>query len=360
MAAGGAPPASTTESYQRLALAVGGFSIAYALAILRVGHGAPDFYVFWTAARHAGAPYDPTIIVRLEQQLGLHGVWPFVYPPTLLLVVWPFAQLPMTLGYAMWTGIETSLLMLAASFVVRPVWATALLALSPVVFFSAELGQTSLLIGAVVLLAWRWRESRPWLAGALFGLAACIKPQAMIVAPLILWGRWRMLAAMAATGLAVVATSALAFGLDPWLQWPRTLAAFSAIAPGADRANPSALIASPWWAAAVAALGLYLALTSRDITGLIGGALCLTPYAHGYDLVPLAPIALAWLADHRRYGWGLAAAGGAMIAGLASTPLGVLAFLAAVAVFQRWPKPAKAMTPAPASTPAPTPAVVTA
>lgn len=326
------------SGFAPLTLAVGAAVVGLVLSAVRIGHGAPDFYVFWTAARHWNAPYDPAIITALERSIHLSGTWPFVYPPSFLVFVWPFTLAPMTWAYPLWTALSVGLYFRAAAEYVRPVWATALLALAPVVFFSAELGQTSLLVGAALLGGWRLRDARPWIAGALFGLAAAIKPQAMILAPVILWGRWRMLAAMALSGLAVAGAS-LAFGWERWIEWPRAVAAFGTVAPGADRANPSALIPGPLWTAAIAALGLALALARRDLMGLVGGAFCLTPYAHAYDLAPIAPVAAAWLIDPRRHGWDRAAAGGALLAGLVSGPATVLAFFAAVAVFDRpwWP-----------------------
>lgn len=181
------------ETNMRVALALGAFALAYALSAARIGHGAPDFYVFWTAAQHWQAPYDPAIIARLEAAIHLGGTWPFAYPPTFLLVVWPFAQLPLTIAYPLWTGLSCGLFFFAASHLIRPTYATALLAICPVVFFSAELGQTSLLVGAAMIGAWLMRDNRPALAGVLLGLAACIKPQAMLLAPIVFWGaggRW--------------------------------------------------------------------------------------------------------------------------------------------------------------------------
>ena len=324
--------ALAAETKMRVALAFGAFALAYGLSAARIGHGAPDFYVFWTAAQHWQAPYDPAPVAALEASLRLKGVWPFAYPPTFLLLVRPFALLPLNLAYPLWTGLSAALFIHAAAHVVKPAWAAAVLVVSPVVFFSAELGQTSLIVGAAMLTGWRWRGARPALAGVLFGLAACIKPQAMILAPVILWGRWRMLAWMAGAGVALVAASCLAFGIERWVEWRGALTAFDALVPGADRANPSALIAGPWWAAAVAFFGLCLALTSRNLVGLVGGAFCLTPYAHAYDLAPLTPLAAAWLFDRKQYGWGRAAVGGALLAGIVAAPATVLAFLAALAL----------------------------
>jgi hypothetical protein len=178
--------------------------------------------------------------------------------------------------------------------------------------------------------AWLMRDSRPALAGVLLGLAACIKPQALVLAPIVFWGRWRMLGWMVAAGAALVAAS-LVFGVQRWVEWPHALAAFRALVPATDRINPSALIAAPWWAAIVAAFGLFLALTSRDLVGLVGGALCLTPYAHAYDLVPLTPLAASWLFERKAHGWGLAITGGALLGGLVASPAAALAFCVAAA-----------------------------
>ena len=323
--------ALTLETRLRLAVALGAFVVGYALSVARIGHGAPDFYVFWTAAQHWQTPYDPAIIARLQAAIHLGGTWPFAYPPTFLLLAWPFAQLPLAIAYPLWTGLSCTVFFYAAAHLVRPAYAAALLAITPVVFFAAELGQTSLPVGAAMIGAWLSRDSRPALAGVLLGVAACIKPQALVLAPIVFWGHWRLLGWMMATGVTLVAAS-LVFGVQRWAEWPHALAAFNALAPATDRINPSALIAAPWWAALVGALGLYLAVTSRDLVGLVGGALCLGPYAHAYDLAPLTPLALAWLLQRRTYGWGLAIAGGALLAGLVATPLAGLLFAAGLAL----------------------------
>ena len=325
-----APPPSLRTG---LALALAAFAVAAGLSALRIGHGAPDFYVFWAAARHAGAPYDPAIVSQLLARIRLTGVWPFAYPPTFLLFVWPFAQAPMEFAYPLWTGLCAALFVFAGAQLVRPAWASAALLVAPPVFMAAELGQTSLPIGAAMIGGFAALERRPRLAGVLFAIAACIKPQAMIVAPIVLWGRWRTLGWMLGAGAAIVAAS-LVFGLGPWLQWPHALAEFRAVAPAADRANPSALIASAWWAVLMGVAGGAFAWTNRNLLGLVGGAFLVTPYAHAYDLAPIAPLALAWLIRPRQAGVGHAAAGGALLAGLVATPAASLAFFAWLAALQ--------------------------
>jgi hypothetical protein len=335
----------------RLAVAFGAFVVGYALSTARIGHGAPDFYVFWTAAQHWRTPYDPAIIARLQASIHLGGVWPFAYPPTFLLLAWPFAQAPLTFAYPLWTGLSCAVFFYAAAHLVKPVWVTALLAICPIVFFAAELGQTSLPVGAALIGAWLNRDTRPALTGVLLGMAACIKPQALILAPLVFWGRWRSLGWMLATGAALVAASLL-FGWRRWLEWPHALSAFHALVPATDRINPSALLDAPGWAALVAAFGVYLALTTRDLLGLVGGALCLTPYAHAYDLAPLTPVAASWLLERKTHGWGRAVAGGALLAGLVATPAAALAFLAGLAALRaKLPNLGRPST----ATPAPSP-----
>jgi multidrug transporter EmrE-like cation transporter len=289
-----------------------------------------DYYVFWEAARHTSAPYDPALITALEARLHITGAWPFVYPPTFLLLAWPFAQFPLAIAYPLWTGVSAALFTYAASHLVKPAWASLALFVVPPVVLAIAPGQTSLMVGAAMIGGWLLRDERPRLAGLLFAAAVCIKPQAMILAPVVLWGHWR-LARWATIGCLALVLASLVFGPQLWLQWPRALADFRPVTLATDRVNPSALAASPWLAAALALTGLYIAWTWRDLTGLVVGALCLTPYAHQYDLAPLAPVALSWLAGRARYGWGRAILGAALLAGLVSAPAMGLAFVVGVA-----------------------------
>jgi multidrug transporter EmrE-like cation transporter len=340
-----------SDAKARLVLALFAFVLGFGLSAARIGHGGPDFYVFWTAARHWQAPYDPSIIASLERQIHLTGVWPFTYPPTFLVFVFPFALLPLSLAYPLWAGLSVALFVYAASHLVRPIPATVLLLLAPPVFFSAALGQTSLLIGAAAIGALTLADRRPAVAGVLLGLAATIKPQALALAPLVFFGRWRLLGSMAATGFAVVMVS-LTFGWQRWLEWPHALTAFAALTAATERVNPSALLPGLGWAALTGAFGVYLAIASRNLLGLIGGALCVTPYAHAYDLAPLTPLAATWLIGFRQFGWPRTIAAGALLAGAAATPWAVLAVLALAALGEAGWRPLATTAPAPASGPA--------
>src|SRR5262245_18441765 len=119
---------------------------------------------------------------------------------------------------------------------VRPTWASALMFQAPPVVFAVAPGQSTPFVGAAAIGGCLLLERRPALAGVLLALAACIKPQAMVMAPLVLWGRWPAMGAAAGAGLALVGAS-LVFGLDPWLEWPAAVTRFKDIMPSVARVN---------------------------------------------------------------------------------------------------------------------------
>ena len=327
----------TTAWRWRAALAVLAFVFGAGLALYRLQHGGADFHVFWAAARHWQTPYDPSIIAGLPYAPADPSRWPFAYPPTFLLLAWPFGQVPLGAAYPLWSGFSAALFVTVAGFAVRPGWMAGVLLVCPPVLFALMPGQSTLILASAMLGGWLLIERRPVLAGLLFAAAACIKPQAMILAPIVLWGRWRVAVAMAAGGLGLMALS-LVFGPERWLEWVGAVRTFREIMPGTDRINPSALLQSPLWAGLLVVLGGYIAWRTRDLTGLVVGALCCTPYAHDYDLAPLAPLALGWLVGWRTTGLPMALLGVALVAGAVATPLAALVFALALAVLKtRWP-----------------------
>lgn len=317
----------------RWVLAALAFTIGWTIAAIRTHYGPADFDVFWMAGRHAFNPYDPAVSAELKAMMHIDGEWPYVYPPTFLLLAWPFAQLPLAIAYPLWAGLGLSLFVLASSFLVRPTWANALLFVCPAVVFAAAPGQSTTWMGAAAIGGCVLLERRPALAGVLLAIAACIKPQAMVMAPVILWGRWRTMGAAVGAGLGLMAVSCV-FGPDLWLQWPKAMLTFRDVMPSLTVVNPSSLFASPLWLGPLAALGLWLAWTQKNLFGLFAGALAVSPYAHDYDLAPLAPVAITWLAERRRLGWAPAGLGGVFLAGLVRWPAASLAWLIACAVVQ--------------------------
>jgi hypothetical protein len=324
-----------TDRAARLGLALLAFCAWSTFAAIHAQVQPADYYVFWEAARHWQAPYDPALITALEARLHITGAWPFIYPPTFLLVAWPFAKLPLALACPLWTGVWSAVFIYAAAHLVKPAWAALLLFIVPPVVLAISPGQTSLLVGAALIGGWLNLERRPAIAGLLFAVAACVKPQAAVLAPLLMFGHWRALRWAAIGGLGLVIAS-FVFGPGVWLQWAHAMTEYHPEI--FDRVNPSAVAPSPYLWAALVGLGLWFAWTWRDLGGLLVGTFCATPYAHQYDLVALAPVALMWVIDYRRAGWGRAACGAGFLAGVVSTPLGGLAFvmgLTAVALFER-------------------------
>lgn len=139
------------------------------------------------------------------------------YPPSFLLAVAPLAKLPPLAAKALWL-ILTCLpfLWVMRRSVDGPLAIPAALAW-PASFMTILFGQNGfltagLLGGGLILL-----ETRPWLAGALFGLAA-YKPHLALPVGLALLagGYWRAIAAAGLAATAAILASTTAFGLDAW------------------------------------------------------------------------------------------------------------------------------------------------
>jgi hypothetical protein len=173
----------------------------------------------------------------------------------------------------------------------------------------------ALLTGALVLL-----DGRPIVAGILFGLLA-YKPQFGLMIPLVLvaTGRWRTCAAAAATLVALVIITTVAFGIDVWraalastaftrevvleqgnIGWHKIQSVFSWVRMWGGGV-PLAYVAQGTATALIAALLVWL-WRSEAAYSLKAAALCIatiaaTPYSLDYDLVVIAP-AIAFVALH--------------------------------------------------------------
>jgi hypothetical protein len=194
-----------------------------------------------------------------------------------------------------------------------------LLALAyPAVFINLGHGHNGFLTaalfgGALVLL-----DRRPWIAGILFGLLA-YKPQFGLMIPLVLavTGRWRTIAAAAATVIVLVGAATLAFGLDVWtafLEGSRftRLVVLEAGNTGWHKIQSVFALVRMWGGSVLLAYSVQAIATVAVAAALIWlwrrraefalkaaavaiAALLATPYSLDYDLMVLAP-ALAFLA----------------------------------------------------------------
>ena len=188
----------------------------------------PDFAAFWAAGRLAleGTPalaYDWASHRAVETAAlgaGFEGWAPWHYPPPFLLIVTPFAALPIWLAMAAWVG-STLALYLWTCWRILPgaLAVAAALAAAPTAMILVN-GQTGFLTAAVFGLALLALERRPVRAGCLVGLLS-IKPHLFLAVPVALaaGSRWRAFA-WAAGATAALAVLALAiFGLPVWSEF---------------------------------------------------------------------------------------------------------------------------------------------
>ncbi|WP_156839155.1 glycosyltransferase family 87 protein [Novosphingobium aquimarinum] len=294
-----------------------------------------DFLSFWTAGRMLAAGqdvYDQAAHIAAQRAYFVQqgeAFTAFFYPPSFL----PLCRLlgigPYFVSLAIWllaTGAFYAWSVscwLRASLREHPsMW--ILLAAFPPVLITITHGQTAFLVAGLMGAATYFVPRRPVLAGVLFGLAT-IKPQFGPLVPLVLLltGQWRVIAAAAASSLALALLATLAFGLQPWADWlALSAAAQAAMSQGSVGFSKmvslfagARLLGAPTWLAyalqtvlsAAVVMSIAAAAVSRGWSDALGaallvGALLVTPFMLDYDLVLLA-FPLIWLAgqDHRRW-----------------------------------------------------------
>ena len=305
------------------------------LQLLKLQPPGVDFAGLWGGGKAAitdvGRLYDFRYVSELQNwPLGVGRLRPYAYPPSALLLFVPFALVPWSLGYAIWTVLTGGFFVWAGVKAGAPKW----FVLIPWVAFAAFCGQATFLLGGLVMVALTLVDA-PLLAGVLFGLAAAVKPQLLMLLPLALIaeGRWRTIVATGVTGLALCAVSAAVWGLQPWFEWLGALARFEHLV-----SHSSGLVANSitpyaaltfWriegtWALLLApGAALWVWSTFRrggdladKLMALFGGAFLISPYAMNYELALFAPATAIYLArttDRRWPGYVAAAIGQALV-----------------------------------------------
>ena len=170
----------------------------------------------------APAPFDPALQYAREQAI-FGAATPFYgwhYPPFFLFVAAALALLPYVPALIVWQVVTLALYLLAIRAILAaapslrrdPLWLLLALAF-PAVFVNLGHGHNGFLTAALVGAGLALLDRRPIAAGILFGLLA-YKPQFGILIPLVLvaTGRWRTLAAAAATVMVLLLATVLAFG----------------------------------------------------------------------------------------------------------------------------------------------------
>jgi len=298
------------------------------LQLLRVQPAGVDFAGLWAGGKAAitdvGRLYDFRYVSALQHwPMGIGRLRPYAYPPSALLLFTPFALAPWNLSYLIWIALTGGFFAWAGIKAGAPKW----FLLFPWVAFAAFCGQATFLLGGLVMAALAFSE-QPILAGLLFGVAAAVKPQLLMLLPLALVAeaRWRTLVMTGVTGLAICALSVALWGLTPWFEWLNALPRFEQLvshASGlvANAITPYAAL-SYWgregnWALLLTpAAALWVWRTFRrggdfadKLTALFGGAFLISPYAMNYELALFAPATAIYLARTKDPRWpGYAAA----------------------------------------------------
>lgn len=183
-----------------------------------------DFVVYWIASTAALAGqaiqiFDTGAFHALQEQIlersfPLHP-WP--YPPHTLFYVLPLGLLPYLWSYAFWS-IATFALYLTAA--VGKNWASltsVALILAPATAVNFAFGQNGYLSAALLIGGMRLVDSRPILAGCLFGLLS-FKPQMGLLIPIALVAArlWTTFISATLTVMLLVALSLAIFGPEAW------------------------------------------------------------------------------------------------------------------------------------------------
>lgn len=328
-----------------------------------------DFSVFWAASNLAlQAPEliynDLAVTLKQFDAIGLvAGIRPWAYPPSALLPLLPFGAMPYTAALALFAMLTFALFLIAAKplFERRLLLAVGLVALSQPVIFAALNGQMVFLVAAMLTMALILLPNAPARAGILIGIAAAIKPQFLLFAPLALMAdrQHRALGASICAGSAVILLS-LAFGPERWVEWLAALSRFRDTVAGLDILHrnvtptgilwflgvtgPIQLVANLAFALAGAWMVWRVFRASTDVptrlVALVGGALFAAPYAMNYDLVLLVPAAVAFLVrdyDPRASLFPMLAGGLLLVSDGLWTPAATMLFIAVIVKDHVWP-----------------------
>jgi hypothetical protein len=234
-----APAAAPAELYSKLTVAAVAFFVVlegcYLVSAFLHGRLHPpvdlsgyaigrDFINVWMGGRSvfAGGPapwfdlptYNDAITAIFGTQLPPH-YWS--YPPHLLLFTWPFGLMPYLAAYALWCIAGVALYVLAAASGDFRRDHLLFLAMAPGVAVCVFFGQNGFFTAALLIGGLTNLDRRPLLAGVLFGILT-VKPQLGLLLPLmlIMTGRWRTIAAAAATTAVLVALTSALLGVSIW------------------------------------------------------------------------------------------------------------------------------------------------
>jgi len=288
-------------------------------ALIAHPHINSDFLAFWSfprfaAANQAAGIYDATKLQSFQQTLypGFHSFYPYLYPPTLLMVTWWLNFFSFRVGEIIWTVAGLAAFLAGARTFFPARWAPifAMLA-SPAALITGATGETAFFTTALLLGGFGLLRRRKILAGILFGLLT-LKPQLGILVPfaLVAMGEWRAIAAAALTAAGLIAGSCLAFPPGLWLVWAHTLPAYQSayfaavntlnlniiVTPAANLVVLGAAPGIAWVVQTVISLAIAAATFASfwfgknrrlAIAALFTGIFLAVPHAYAYDTIVL-------------------------------------------------------------------------
>jgi len=183
-----------------------------------------DYSVFWLAGRLGSTQgpevmYDTAKFYPAAMQMLPHQIanLPFMYPPTMLPLIYVISRPPLAAGYYAFTITAAAAAVMLLRRAQIPWLCIAAGLLSPAGLWGLYLGQFSILCTGMFIAGLAALETRPGGAGALLA-ALCIKPQYAMLAPAVILARRNatVLRGATLTGLALLALTLAGFGWGAW------------------------------------------------------------------------------------------------------------------------------------------------
>jgi hypothetical protein len=295
-----------------------------------------DYQVFWGITK-----------VPISQIYDHHV---FAYPPTTMLLLAPFGLPSLFPSLVAWSVAGAAAITGSLRRLMDPL-AITLGFLTYALIGVLVGGQISLFMGALIITG--LGTSQPYLRGVLLALAAVIKPQSLLAAPIALVAErsWKAIGWAFAAGCAFVLFSTAVFGADVWQRWFTELPKFHAylISRGVDRMDVGIYglvrsIGLPGWTYLVGApLGIVTSwlVFRRDASVLDRYAafavstVLMSPYTLYYDLAGLTFVCVALLLDRERSPLIWLAAAMIVSSVFASLGIGLLAIMLSVDALRR-------------------------
>lgn len=288
-------------------------------------HPFNDFFGLWSFGKFALAAgpaiYDPVALQAFQHALNpdVPGGYPYPYPPTFLLALFPFGMVPLALAYVVWVAGSFALYTLASlGWGWRSLCGVALLA-APTTLVAVVSGQNGFLSAALLVGGLRNLKRFPVIGGILLA-SLTYKPQFCLLVPVVLVAArmWRAAVAAGLTVVFLIVSSSAAFGWSIWLTWIQSISQYRDLLQTNqsrfDHLMPTVMASmrevgasqltgysTQFILATIVAAFVWRTiahtLDDRSIAAVIVATVLVTPYAFTYDM-PM--IAAALIIEGRR------------------------------------------------------------